>query len=552
MQLEVILNIQDYMKISFNKKIINLALTFFVIFFLSLSISPKKAEAQWAVVDAGNIVQSTLTAGNTLLTSVSAQSLQFKEFVLDGLGTMLVKQIIRQITSSVVTWINSGFEGSPAFLQNPGAFFLDVADQITGEFLAKNNGPLNALCSPFSLDIRIALAFKYRPNVPKRYTCTLGKIISNTSNAIENSSINGFTAGDFKQGGWPAFVSLTTEPQNNVYGAYLTAESELSWRVANAQAQQKDEISAGKGFLSWRDPKCLKAVKAYNSTVDTSRNTEDSAIANYEARTPDADEDKVIKLYNEGSLTSVAQSSSNCPIQTPGSVIQESLQNSLNGPLRELEIADEINEVVNALFAQLVTQVLQKGLGGVSAKDSSGSSYLDKTVKDLKDEANPDIQKLKTELIKNVDTYKQNTMEFKKNRDATLKILVDIKTNYTSAQACYTAKGAGYSLYQYKVKEIDTILTSKVLPKLAQLTTWATDADNRLKTLQDIQDQATAAKTLNDLNSPSQKYADMLQSRSLVTSVDLQQSKDDLRDVEKDSRNLENDAEGEVRACQRL
>ena len=96
-----------------------------------------------------------------------------------------------------------------------------MADQITGDFLAKAGGPLTALCSPFSIDIRIALAFKYHPNVLKKYECTLGKIITNSKNAVKGASINGFTAGDFSQGGWPAFVSLTTEPQNNYIGAYL-------------------------------------------------------------------------------------------------------------------------------------------------------------------------------------------------------------------------------------------------------------------------------------------------------------------------------------------
>jgi hypothetical protein len=119
--------------------------------------------------------------------------------------------------------------------------------------------------SPFSIDIRIALAFKYRPNIPQRYACTITTIIKNYKNAVEGATLNGFTAGDFKQGGWPAFVSMTTEPQNNVYGAYLSAESELSWRVASAKAEQKDEISAGKGFLSWRDPKCASEVRKFKT-----------------------------------------------------------------------------------------------------------------------------------------------------------------------------------------------------------------------------------------------------------------------------------------------
>ncbi|MEK7213555.1 MAG: hypothetical protein AAB637_00355, partial [Patescibacteria group bacterium] len=193
----------------FKKTIVTIII--FTLVFPFLSFYPKKVRAQLATVDAGNIVQNTITATNSTASSLKDYSMWIKEYVLDGLASGLAKMIIRTLTSSVVNWINSGFQGSPSFVQNPGAFFLDMADQITGDFLSQAGGPLVSLCSPFSIDIRIALAFKYHPNIQKRYTCTLGTIIKNSKNAVANASINGFTAGDFKQGGWPAFVSLTTE-----------------------------------------------------------------------------------------------------------------------------------------------------------------------------------------------------------------------------------------------------------------------------------------------------------------------------------------------------
>ena len=363
----------------FNKKIIfgfiilSMVLPFFAL--------PNKAFALFGagdvVVDPTNLVQTTATAVNTTASAFATMSLNLKEYVLDGLGMLIVKQIIRQITNSVVSWINSGFQGSPAFLQNPGSFFLDVADQITGDFISKHGGPLQELCNTFSIDIRIALAFRYRPRDQQRFACTITTIIKNSKNAVTGATLNGFTAGDFKQGGWPAFVTLT-EGSNNPYGAYLEAESELSWRVANAKAEQKDEISAGRGFLSWKDQKCVAEVNKHNKAIKEQRA---SGVS-----------------QTEGSVKFAALKSKNeCPVNTPGSVIQESLQNNLNGPLRELEIADEINEIVNALFAQLVTQVLQKGLSGVSSKDASGSSYLDSTIKDVQAEGNPQVQSIKAE-----------------------------------------------------------------------------------------------------------------------------------------------------------
>ncbi len=541
------------MKIYFNKTKYSKKIFGILIFSILLSsfIFPQRTSAQVATIDAGNIAQSTITAANTTASNVSTYSLWLKEYVLDGLGTMIVKQIVRQITSSVVAWINSGFEGSPSFLQNPGSFFLDVADQITGDFIAKAGGPLQDLCSPFSIDIRIALAFKYRPNEQKRYACTITTIINNSKDAVENASINGFTAGDFKQGGWPAFVSLSTEPQNNIYGAYLSAESDLSWRVANARATQKDEISNGRGFLSWRDPKCKAQVKQYNTNLKK-MNSSTSAPSDGTGEGT---------TLPEGTTAAKPMSYDSCPVKTPGSVIQESLQNNLNGPLRELEIADEINEVVNALFAQLITQVLQKGLSGVSSKDESGSSYLDRTIADTQAEANPQVQNIKSELTRNLATYKANTTEYRQYRNEALNLMLDVKNTYDAAKACYNTKinsnpplikPYNIGVAQSRITDIDNILTSSIALKTVNLLTLAQNADASLKTLQEIEDKANAAQTLNDLNTPSQLYSQLLSSRSLITAVDIQKAKADLEAVKIESAGLKNDANRKVQECQSL
>ena len=533
------------MKISFNieklNKIISGLILLMVFVVAGFGTYPKKVGAQWDVFDGANIVQTTATAASSAANAASTYSVQFKEYVLDPIASGLAKQVIRQITGSVVNWINSGFEGSPSFLQNPGAFFLDVADQITGDFLSKVGGPLTDLCSPFSIDIRIALAFKYHPRIQQRYTCTLGTIISNSKNAVENSSINGFTAGDFKQGGWPAFVSLTTEPQNNIYGAYLSAESDLSWRVANAQAQQRDELGAGQGFLSWRDPKCVDKVKKHEANVATIK-----------------DEDDYLNRASE--FENTPRTKFDCPVLTPGKVIAGSLQANLDGPLAELQLADEISEIVNALFAQLITQVLQKGLSSVSTKDSSGTTYLQQTVVELNNESNPQFQNTKAELLKNTDAYKKNTLDYKQYRDDALNIILDIKNNYDTAKACFENKIASSSVFRNSSKqvainavaEIDSTVSTKVATKTLNLLTLAQEADSRIKILNDIQSQVNAAKTLNDLNLPSQKYAQLLQNNSLTSPIEVQKAKTDFEAVQSESANLKQDALRKMQMCQAL
>src|SRR3989338_8095331 len=76
----------------------------------------------------------------------------WKEFVGNRLAVLITNQIIQRMTASIVNWINTGFQGSPAFLTNPEGFFLDVADQITGELIDKT-GALSQLCSPKCTDV---------------------------------------------------------------------------------------------------------------------------------------------------------------------------------------------------------------------------------------------------------------------------------------------------------------------------------------------------------------------------------------------------------------
>ncbi len=500
-------------------------------------LNTKKAEAQWSVVEVGpSLVQQTIIAANTTVTSFASYSTQFKEFVLDSIAGMFAKQIIRQLTTSVVNWINSGFEGSPSFITNPSSFFLDLADQETGRFLAKYGGPLTDLCSPFSIDLRISLAFKYHPNIQQRYTCTLGTIINNSKNAVEGASINGFTAGDFSQGGWPAFVSLTTEPQNNIYGAWLQADSELSLRVANLQIQQRDELNQGRGFLSWR-----KCTKTGNENSEE-RATEGTGEGTY------AGPERSYEGSGEGYVPE-----EKCEVQTPGSVIVSALESNVNGPLHELQLADELNEIVNALFAQLVTQVLTKGLGGVSGSGPSDrNAYINQIMQEGPEAANA----VNNQMLPNLETYINNTRQYKANKDASLNTILDVKTLYDNTIACYERKISNQNLDSYQISigqaeinQIEIAITRDVTPLATRLLNEAINADSKLKILLDIQASSTVAKTINDLRAPSDKYSQLLQSQSLISPNAIQISKDELEEVKVTAATLKAVAERKLQEC---
>ncbi len=271
---------------------------------------------------AGNISTSASAVFDGI-TSFATNSLWIKEVVLDGIGWMLAKQIISQMTASIVRWINSGFQGSPAFVQDLEGFLLNIGDQVIGQYISELGGPLSFICSPFQLDIRIALATTYartREGQPAAPACTLTGALAN----IEN-----FMAGSFDDGGWDAWLQITSSPETlTPYGSLLTAQSEASIRIVNAQKNETKILDFGSGFLS---SQICSAVHGSGTTQN------------------------------------------NCFISTPGKVIQEALTFQLSTGPRSLIEADEINEIIGALISQVAQQAITGAAGLLGL--SSGTGY---------------------------------------------------------------------------------------------------------------------------------------------------------------------------------
>ena len=71
-------------------------------------------------------------------------------------------------------------------------------------------------------------------------------------------------------------------------------------------------------------------------------------------------------------------------VLTPPSVVQESFQQILGSPVRQLESANDIGQMIGALFAGVTTQALTSGSGlaGLAQSTAGGPSYLDQLAKE--------------------------------------------------------------------------------------------------------------------------------------------------------------------------
>jgi len=283
------------------KPLLKKIITLFVLCVFTFNTTVPAVDALIGPVPVSDGAIRTKEVGFTVL------GITFVGVTLDGLLNMAMKKLIEQLSDSLVQWINDGFDGGPAFATDPADFFLGVADQIAGTFIEDIG--LSALCSPFRAQIEGALQISFNSSrvLRERYigSCTISGIVGN---------FDDFLSGDFSQGGWQGWITMTQNQDSNPYGAMITAQSTLAARIASATGVAREELSWSKGFLS--------------SQECTGTGSEKS-----------------------------------CVTTTPGTVIEDQLQRTLGTELAQLELADEFDELIGALAGQLMGAVFSSTRG---------------------------------------------------------------------------------------------------------------------------------------------------------------------------------------------
>jgi len=237
---------------------------------------------------------------------------------------------------SLINWVNSGFQGSPAFITDLKGFLLNIADEEFGRVIDEMGGLGSFICSPFRLDVQVSLETQYaqsRATGQSAPTCTVSGIMDN---------IQGFISGIDSGNGLSDWLEITSTPQTNTpYGAVLNAEVAARARLINAEGQVLTEANWGDGFLS---QKICESVGGDSGGQQ-------------------------------------------CTISKPGRVIADQLNKALGAGQDALIEADEINELIAAFLGQLAEKALTGvsgllGLSGGTGYTESGysGSYLDEMV----------------------------------------------------------------------------------------------------------------------------------------------------------------------------
>lgn len=237
----------------------------------------------------------------------------------NGVAYCIVNGLITYIADSTIAWANSGFQGNPAFLENPEAFFTTLADRQASEFistLAYDTTGIN-VCEPFRVEVAIALAESYgtqQGGNTSRFSCSMDQVSQNFMDFANGGGGYGYGEGGPNIDGYWSNWNQLRQDQNNPWGAYIEAGEYLRAQISTQENTAKFELGLNAGYLNFK--KC-------EDPADAKRGSGDS-----------------------------------CRTYTPGSLIQSSLEDTLKIPKERLVAAQKIDQVITALANALIKKAL--------------------------------------------------------------------------------------------------------------------------------------------------------------------------------------------------
>ncbi len=270
-------------------------------------------------------VQKQILA-NTTATKESTDESNTNDTCLKSIGRAVIKILLQKLTTDTVNWINSGYEGSPLFVQNPGAFFKDIEKEQLIKFTSEiNDSVLYPFGKDFIKNAALSLNNKFENNA--RYT--LNDVIRSTNPEYSATSFND----DFSKGGWAAWDSLTQNPANNPLGFSIMSSNELAKRTEDGIGLASGSLQQSGGYLGVEkcsDPQDVTKEENEKAILERAESNEGP----YQYRTCDGE----FKLV------------------TPGKMVADAATTAVNYSNNNLLKAEDLNDAVAAVLDAMLNQ----------------------------------------------------------------------------------------------------------------------------------------------------------------------------------------------------
>lgn len=257
-----------------------------------------------------------------------------KESCLDAIAYTLAKQALAQVTNKTLTWINTGMDGNPFYVKNMGSLLGSIEKQSFMNYIRVVNQSDNQIIGQSVTNKLIELI--------------TGKQVSQSELIPVTEAEKKYDAfsKNFTSGGWGSWLN-TTVGNENPLGRFLGVTEKISQDYGTKEEELVNEANQGNGFLSAKT--CIRYAPA-----------------------PNEDDDISFSLNPDGSQRCLEWQTT-----TPGSVIASQAQTITNSTTRQLEAADELNEVLGAFFDNMLNKLIQRGLNGLHKETTKniGASY---------------------------------------------------------------------------------------------------------------------------------------------------------------------------------
>ena len=332
-------------------------------------VAPQRAHAQYAVhivsssapTDIKTAVETTITAIKSTLTEVNTattawaqQAAWWNANVLQPLAFVLSGNLMKALTAGVISFVigKANGTGVPQFATDVLASLQTVSDSQALAYLNQFGRNSN---SPFAYSISSALRINYLSKTSlagfwSTNQCTLTQYSSN---------VNGFLAGNWSQGGIPAWFALTTQNQNNPYTFYQSSQSQLSTLVGpgigGVTGTRLTQLGWGQGFMSW----CGATDTTGNTGADITCPAGSYFVAvdnkcEYSDGSPATSISSASQGVNPGDPCT---DSSGVPgvIKTPGTTIKATLDKVLGGQQDQITRMGNVGPQINNILGNIAT-----------------------------------------------------------------------------------------------------------------------------------------------------------------------------------------------------
>ncbi len=173
---------------------------------------------------------------------------------MDSIMFCIVNEIMTYITQATISWINSGFNGNPVFVQNPQAFVQRYANKEVANFTYQLSGAVDhavdRTANTLAAGVEQGAYNLFGPIRDRVVMNTIGNYTAGQDFYMPPPTISPNQYGGLQNGQWQGFAAYGNyrAPQNNTYGASMYTNLYARQLADRTKYYQMQDITINQGY----------------------------------------------------------------------------------------------------------------------------------------------------------------------------------------------------------------------------------------------------------------------------------------------------------------